>query len=65
MIVSIVEKESEHTGTQRLLVRGSTIELTTELSNIVKELLKKGFPDEAIFGAVLLAVEENHRSKRA
>ena len=64
MIVSIVEKESEHDGTQKLLVKGSTIEITTELTNIVMELLKRGFPDELIISLVLEAVEKNMDSKR-
>ena len=64
MIVSIVEKESEHDGTQKLLVKGSTIEITTELTNIVMELLKRGFPDELIISLVLEAVVKNGDSKR-
>lgn len=64
MIVSIVEKASEHEGTQKILVRGSTIEIATELTNIVKEIMKRGFPEELIITSVLEAVEENHKSKR-
>lgn len=64
MIVSIVEKETEREGTQKLLVRGSTIEIATELKNIVKEVLKRGFPEELILSAVLEAVEDQHKSKR-
>lgn len=64
MIVSIVEKESEHDGTQKLLVKGSTIEITTELTNIVMELLKRGFPEELIITLVLEAVVKNRDSKR-
>ena len=64
MIVSIVEKASEHEGTQKLLVRGSTIEIATELTNIVKEIMKRGFPEELIITSVLEAVEENHKSTR-
>ena len=64
MIVSIVEKASEHEGKQKLLVRGSTIEIATELTNIVKEIMKRGFPEELIINSVLEAVEENPKSTR-
>ena len=64
MIVSIVEKESEREGTQKLLIRGSCPEVATELINIIKELLKRGFPEELIIDGVLEAVEDQHKSKR-
>lgn len=64
MIVSIVEKASEHEGTQKLLVRGSDIEIVIELTNIVKEIIKRGFPVELIITSVLEAVKENNKSTR-
>ena len=60
MIFSIVEKESEHEGIQKLIIKGSGIELATELSNIIKEILKRGLPEELIIESVWAAVEANH-----
>lgn len=64
MIVSIVDKESEHEGTQKLLVKGSSIEIATELTNIMKEVLKRGFPEELLIAGTVDAVEEHHKSRR-
>lgn len=67
MIVSTVEKENEREGTQKLLIKGSCPEIATELINIIKELLKRGFPEDLILliiDGVLEAVEDLHKSKR-
>lgn len=64
MIVSIVDKESKHEGTQKLLVRGSSIEIATELTNIMKEVLKRGFPEELLIAGTIDAVEDHHKSRR-
>ena len=61
MIVSIVEMESENEGAQKILVRGSSIAIATELTNIMKEVLKRGFPEELLIDAVMVAVESNHK----
>lgn len=61
MIVSIVEMESEHEGAQKILVRGSSIAIATELTNIMKEVLKRGFPEELLIDAIMEAVESNHK----
>ena len=61
MIVSIVEMESEHGGAQKILVKGSSIAITTELTNIMKEVLKRGFPEELLIDAVMKAVESNRK----
>lgn len=61
MIVSIVETESEHEGAQKILVRGSSVVIATELTNIMKEVLKRRFPEELLIGAVMEAVESNHK----
>lgn len=57
MIFSIVEKVSEHENVQKVMVKGSSEEIATELENIFKELLKKKFPEELLFAATLNAVE--------
>lgn len=64
MIVSIVDKESEHEGTHKLLVRGSSLEIATELTNIMKEVLKRGFPEELLIVGTIDAVEDHHKSRR-
>lgn len=64
MIFSNVYKESEHEGTQKLMVKGSYIEIATELSNIVKEVLKRGFPEELLLSSIFEAVEDYHNSRR-
>lgn len=64
MIFSIVEKISEHEGTQKVLVRGSSLEITTEINNIIKEVLKHGLSEELMMAAVFDAIEEYHKSKR-
>ena len=61
MIVSIVEKETEHEGTQKLLVRGTINEIATEISNIIKEILKRGFPVDVLITAVIDAIEDNRK----
>ena len=61
MIVSIVEMDSEHKGAQKIMVRGSSIEIATELTNIMTEVLKRGFPEELLIAAVMEAVESNHK----
>lgn len=61
MIVSIVELESEHEGSQKILVRGSSIAIATELTNIMREVLKRGFPEELLIDAIMKAVESNHK----
>ena len=64
MIFSMVEKENEHEGTQKLLVKGSYVEIATEVSNIIKEVLKRGFPEELLLASVFEAIEDYHKSKR-
>lgn len=61
MIVSIVEMESEHEGAQKILVKGSSIAITTELTNIMKEALKRGVPEELLIEAIMEAVESNRK----
>ena len=61
MIVSTVEKENEHDGTQKILIKGSTSEVYTELTNIISELLKRGFPEDMVFDIVLEAVVRSHK----
>lgn len=61
MIVSIIEKESEHEGIQSLLVCGSSNEIAAEVSNIIKEILKRGFPEELLSSVVLEAVESKNK----
>ena len=43
------------------LVRGSSVAIATELTNIMKEVLKRGFPEELLIDAVIEAVESNHK----
>lgn len=64
MIFSIVEKENEHEGTQKLLIKGSSVEIATEVSNIIKEVLKRGFPEELLLASVFEAIGDYHKSKR-
>lgn len=61
MIFSIVEMESEHEGTQKVIVKGSAIELATELTNIMNELLKRGFPEELLISSLYDAVANNRK----
>lgn len=61
MIISKVEKECEHEGTQIIMVRGSSIEIATEIKNIIKEILKKGFPEELMLSVILEAIEDHHK----
>lgn len=58
MIISRVEKESEHTGEQFIMIKGTTSEIDTELTNIMRELLKRGYPEELLLSAVIELVEE-------
>ena len=64
MIFSIVEKESDCEGIQKILVRGSSAEIATEVSNIIKEVLKRGFPEELLLSSIIDAIEDYHESKR-
>ena len=43
MIVSKVDMESEHEGTQIIMVKGSEAQIATELENVMKEMVKRGF----------------------
>ena len=61
MIVSTVDKENEHEGTQKILIKGSTSEVYTELTNIISELLKRGFSEDLVFDIVLEAVVRSHK----
>ena len=63
MIVSHVVKECEHKGEQIIVVKGSAIELDTEITNIVKELLKHGFPEEMLISSFIDAIEDHHKEK--
>lgn len=63
MIVSHVEKESEHKGEQVIVVRGSVVEIDTEITNIVRELLKRGFPEEMLISSFIDAIEDHHKEK--
>lgn len=58
MIVSRVEKSSEHEGNQIILVRGSAIEITTEISNVIKEVLKRGLPEELLLTSIIEVFED-------
>lgn len=60
MIISHVVKESEQKGEQAIIVKGSVIEIDTELTNIIRELLKRGFPEDILISSVIDAIEENH-----
>lgn len=60
MIISHVVKESEHKGEQAIIVKGSVIEIDTELTNIIRELLKRGFPEDLLLSSVIDTIEENH-----
>ena len=58
MIVSRVEKTNEHDGNQIILVKGSAIEITTEISNVIKEVLKRGLPEEVLLTSIIEAFED-------
>jgi len=58
MIVSRVEKTSEHGGNQIILVKGSAIEITTEISNVIKEVLKRGLSEELLLASIIEAFED-------
>ena len=57
MIFSIVENVSEQEKVQKVLIKGNSNEIATELENIFKELLKRRFPEEFLFAATLNAVD--------
>lgn len=61
MIFSKFEMESENRGTQIIAVKGSSAEIATELTNIMKEVLKRGFSEDLLIEAVIEAVECNHK----
>lgn len=61
MIISRVEMESEREGTQIIAVKGSSSEIATELKNIIREILKRGFPEELMLSAILEAIEDQHK----
>ena len=61
MIISKVEKESEREGTQMIVVKGSSIEIATEIKNIIKEILKRGFPEDLLLSEIIDAIEDNHK----
>ena len=63
MIVSHVVKENEHKGEQIIIAKGSVIELDTEITNIIKELLKYGFPEEMLISSFIDAIEDHHKEK--
>lgn len=56
MIFSIVENVNEHEKVQKLLVKGGSEEIATELENILKELLKRKFPVELLYEITFNAV---------
>ena len=53
MIVSKVDMESEHEGTQIIMVKGSEAQIATELENVMKEMVKRGFPEELLIKSVI------------
>ena len=55
MIFSIVEKVSEQEKVHKIMIKGSNEGIAAELVNIVKELLKRGFPEDLLI-AVLIDV---------
>ena len=61
MIVSKVDMESEHEGTQIIMVKGSEAQIATELENVMKEMVKRGFPEELLIKSVIEVVEYNHK----
>lgn len=63
MIISHVVKESEHKGEQFIIVKGSVMEIDTEITNIVRELLKRGFPEEVLISSFIGAIEDHHKDK--
>lgn len=53
MIFSILEKVSEHDNVQKVMVKGRSEEIAIEL-------IKKGFPEEVLFAAVIEAAKCNY-----
>ena len=48
MIFSISENVNEHERVQKVVVKGKCEEVAVELENIMKELIKRGFPENLI-----------------
>lgn len=48
MIFSIIENVSAQEKVQKVIVRGGSSEVAVELENIMKELIKRGFPEDLI-----------------
>ena len=63
MIISHVVKKSEYNGEQVIVVKGSMMELDTEITNIVREHLKNGFPEDVLIESFIDAIEDHHKEK--
>jgi len=63
MIISHVLKESEYKGEQAIIIKGSVMELDAEITNIVRELLKRGFPEGVLISSFIDAIEDHHKEK--
>ena len=61
MIFSIVENVSEHEKVQKLLIKGSSEEIATELENIFIELLKRRYPEEFLLASIANAIDTYHK----
>lgn len=61
MIFSIVENVTEHKKVQKLLIKGGSEEIATELENIFIELLKRRYPEELLLVSVANAIDTYHK----
>ena len=52
MIFSILEEVNKHEKVQKVMVRGKSEEVAMELENLMKEMIKRGFPEELIMSVM-------------
>lgn len=63
MIFSIVEKVNDQERVQKLLVKGSSAEVSLELKNIITEMLKRHLSEELLISAIVEAIEDHYKKQ--